>query len=84
MVIGEPGHGKVTSSPVAPPSRPAGSKGLESPQVVLLCAGAFRQADVVHGHLAAPASPALALQDDLRRNTSVHVAKYCFQCEDKR
>lgn len=48
-----------------PSAAQLGSAVLESPQVVLLCAGAFRQADVVHGHLAAPASPTLPLQDDL-------------------
>lgn len=56
----------------SPPCRPAEFCVLESPQVVLLCTGAFRQADVVHGHLAAPASPALPLQDDLVNSRKCH------------
>lgn len=36
---------------------------LMSSQIVLLSAGTFSQGDVIHGHLSAPAAPALALQD---------------------
>lgn len=56
-----------------------GSAVLESPQVVLLRAGAFRQADVVHGHLAAPASPTLPLQDDLVNSRKGCVLPNAFQ-----
>lgn len=44
---------------------------LESPQIVLLRAGAFPQGDVVHSHLAAPASPTLPLQDHLENSSNV-------------
>lgn len=89
MVIGELGHGRVTSRRVAPPSRliffplsaaQLGSAVLESPQVVLLCADAFRQADVVHGHLTAPASPALPLQDDLVNSRAGSFLSNANQC----
>lgn len=46
---------------------------LESPQIVLLGAGAFPQGDVVHGHLADPASPALPLQDHLGNSSTIGV-----------
>lgn len=45
---------------------------LESPQIVLLGAGAFPQGDVVHGHLADSASPALPLQDHLGNSRKAH------------
>lgn len=44
---------------------------LESPQIVLLRAGAFPQGDVVHSHLAASASPTLPLQDHLGNSSNV-------------
>lgn len=43
----------------------------KSPQIVLLCAGAFPQGYVVHGHLSAPASPALPLQDHLMNSSKM-------------
>lgn len=94
MVIVEPQQSHIKSScsshffwDPSPPGRPAEFSVLESPQVVLLCAGAFRQADVVHGHLAAPAPPALPLQDDLvnsrKWKQTNFIAKHLFWCEDR-
>lgn len=51
---------------------------LESPQIVLLCAGAFPQGDVVHSHLATSASPALPLQDHLVNSSKAHILSTCY------
>jgi hypothetical protein len=40
-----------------------------SSQIVLLGAGTFSQGDVIHGHLSAPATAALALQNHLGTTT---------------
>lgn len=45
---------------------------LESPQIVLLGAGAFPQGDVVHSHLANSASAAFPLQDHLANSRNAH------------
>lgn len=52
----------------------------ESPQIVLLWAGAFPQGDVIHGHLAYPASPTLPLQDNLLNNNTVHIEERSSHC----
>lgn len=44
----------------------------ESPQIVLLCAGAFPQSDVVHSHLSNLAPPTLPLQDDLGNSSNMY------------
>lgn len=63
-----------------PLCRPSWFRLLESPQIVLLRAGAFRQGDVVHSHLAAAASPTLSLQDHLVNREEVFLFE-CFAIE---
>lgn len=83
-------HSRVSSLWDDPPSsyflfslslcRPSWFRLLESPQIVLLRAGAFRQGDVVHSHLAAAASPTLSLQDHLVNSKEVFLFE-CFAIE---
>lgn len=63
-----------------PLCRPSCFRLLESPHIVLLRAGAFRQGDVVHSHLAAAASPTLSLQDHLVNSKQVFLFE-CFAIE---
>uniref|UniRef100_A0A3Q2G5D4 Uncharacterized protein n=1 Tax=Cyprinodon variegatus TaxID=28743 RepID=A0A3Q2G5D4_CYPVA len=45
----------------------------ESPQIVLICAGAFPQGDIIHSHLSTSASATLPLQDNLVNSREINI-----------